>query len=66
MTRALLAVCLHDVEHQTLDRCQEIRHWLFDRGVQSTTLLVIPSGRDGVHPPRRRLRDLAPRPTGRW
>jgi hypothetical protein len=42
-----LAVCLHDVEPGTLDRCRFIRGWLSARGVERMTLLAIPAGRSG-------------------
>jgi predicted deacetylase len=47
VTQPLLAVCLHDVEHHTLDRCRLIRDWLGDRGADRITLLAIPDGRSG-------------------
>lgn len=43
MSSRLLAVCLHDVEHATLERCRHIRRWLADRGVGRMTLLAIPA-----------------------
>jgi predicted deacetylase len=48
VTRQVLAVCLHDVESQTIARCRLIRHWLLNRGIDHVTLLAIPSagGRD--------------------
>jgi predicted deacetylase len=47
VTPPRLAVCLHDVEHHTLDRCRLIRQWLSNRGADRITLLAIPSGRSG-------------------
>jgi uncharacterized protein len=43
-----LAVALHDVEPRTFQRCARIREWLAARGVERTTLLVIPAPR--LHP----------------
>lgn len=43
-----LAVALHEVEPATLERCRHIREWLYERGVDRATLLVIPA-RD-LHP----------------
>jgi predicted deacetylase len=43
----VVAVCLHDVEHETLDRCRRIRRWLLERGIHRITLLAIPDGRAG-------------------
>jgi predicted deacetylase len=37
------AVALHDVEPRTFARCREISEWLLERGVEQTTLLVIPA-----------------------
>lgn len=37
------AVTLHDVEPATFNRCVAIRDWLYDRGVDRVTLLVIPA-----------------------
>jgi predicted deacetylase len=47
VTPPLLAICLHDVEHDTLDRCRSIRQWLGDRCADRITLLAIPDGRRG-------------------
>jgi Uncharacterized protein conserved in bacteria (DUF2334) len=47
MTRPVLAVSLHDVESQTLDRCRLIRHWLLNRGIDRVTRLAIPCGSGG-------------------
>lgn len=42
MSVRVLAVCLHDVQPQTLERCRFIRRWLAARGVERMTLLAIP------------------------
>jgi predicted deacetylase len=38
-----VAVAIHDVEPRTFERCERIREWLYDRGVERATLLVIPA-----------------------
>jgi predicted deacetylase len=43
-----IAVCIHDVEPATWERCALIGDWLCDHGVQRVTLMVIPA-RD-LHP----------------
>ena len=50
-----LAVAIHDVEPRSFARAQEIRDWLTDRGIERTTLLVIPASE--LHP-------IAPRAPG--
>ncbi|RKQ93941.1 putative deacetylase [Solirubrobacter pauli] len=52
-----LAIALHDVEPATYRRCQEIREWLSDRGVDRVTLLVIPAPQ--LHPFTSRSPELA-------
>lgn len=37
-----MAVCLHDVSPRTRQRCEDIRGWLAQRGVDRMTLLAIP------------------------
>ncbi len=56
-TRGALAVTLHDVQPSTFARCEEIRDWLYDRGVDRVTLLVIPAPR--LHPFPARMPELA-------
>jgi len=43
-----LAVALHDVEPASYRRCEDMREWLYDRGVDRVTLLVIPAPQ--LHP----------------
>lgn len=40
-----IAVAVHDVEPATFDTCVWIRDWLFERGIDRATLLVIPACR---------------------
>jgi predicted deacetylase len=47
-TQGRLAVALHDVEPRTFARCKQIREWLYRRGVERVTLLVIPAA--DLHP----------------
>jgi predicted deacetylase len=54
LSRAELAVTLHDVEPATFDRCALMREWLEDLGIDRVTLLVIPAA--DLHP----LGDRAP------
>jgi predicted deacetylase len=42
VTAPTLAIALHDVEPDTLDRCRFIRQWLAARGAECITLLAIP------------------------
>jgi uncharacterized protein len=43
MSERVRAVTLHDVQPSTFARCVEIRAWLFERGIDQVTLLVIPA-----------------------
>ncbi len=43
MGERALAVCLHDVEPASAERCAAIRQWLARRGVARVTLLAIPA-----------------------
>jgi predicted deacetylase len=54
---AVLAVALHDVEPWSFARSREIRNWLEQRGVDRTTLLVIPAA--DLHPIGARAPELA-------
>jgi len=47
-TSGRLAVAIHDVEPRSFARSREIRQWLWDRGVDHVTLLVIPAA--DLHP----------------
>jgi len=40
-----IAVAVHDVDPRTFDTCVWLRDWLFERGIDRATLLVIPAGR---------------------
>src|SRR5881397_558186 len=38
-----IAVALHDVSPETFAECKRIRSWLYARGIERATLLVIPA-----------------------
>jgi predicted deacetylase len=46
--RRRVAVAIHDVEPGTFERVAAIRQWLLARGIDRTTLLVVPAAR--LHP----------------
>ena len=52
-----LAIALHDVEPASYRRCHEVREWLYARGVDRVTLLVIPAPQ--LHPFTSRSPELA-------
>jgi predicted deacetylase len=56
MSDRIRTVALHDVQPRTFARCVEIRDWLFERGVERVTMLVIPAA--DLHPFARRSPDL--------
>jgi predicted deacetylase len=53
----VVAVALHDVEPRSFARVREIRRWLSERGIECSTLLVIPAA--DLHPIGARAPELA-------